>query len=76
MSSIDHHIDLDPDQSRILVEFEAPSGENGRSCMEVFHALGESIPLMEIIRITTFLQDDGYIYSTYDEYHYKSTHSC
>jgi len=69
-----NHDNFTPVQSQVLRIFEAESGQSdqGTSLQDVISRLPSHSPT-DIRRAIEFLSDEGHLYSTVDEEHFKST---
>jgi len=71
---ISNHDNFTPLQSQVLRIFETESGQSdqGTSLQDVISRLPSHSPT-DIRRAIEFLSDEGHLYSTVDEEHFKST---
>ncbi len=65
--------DLTPAQQRVLDVFNQDSSDQGLTVVQVQQALGGQIAPLEVGQAVELLNNDGHLYTTTDEYHFKST---
>ncbi len=65
--------DLTPAQQKVLNIFNQDSSNQGLTVDQVQHALGEQIAPLEVGQAVEQLNNDGHLYTTTDEHHFKST---
>lgn len=64
---------LNPKQLKVYSVIKQCPDELGYSAADVQKILPEKMPLMEIEKIFSFFVEEGHIFSTIDENHYKVT---
>ncbi len=65
--------DLTPAQLKVLHIFNQDSSDQGLTVAQVQRALGGQIAPLEVGQAVELLNNDGHLYTTTDEYHFKST---
>ncbi len=65
--------DLTPAQQRVLDVFNQDSSDQGLTVVQVQKTLGGQITPLEVGQAVELLNNDGHLYTTTDEYHFKST---
>ncbi len=65
--------DLTPAQQKVLDVFNQDSSDQGLTVAQVQQALGGQIAPLEVGQAVDQLNNDGHLYTTTDEYHFKST---
>lgn len=66
-------LSLNPKQLKIYTVIKRCQDEAGYSAVDIQKILPEKIPLSEIEKILTFFIEEGHIFSTIDENHFKVT---
>lgn len=66
---------VNPVQAEVMAVFNAPEARDaneGLAVQEVVQRLGGRIPEQQIMQAINFLVDEGHLYSTIDEHHFKA----
>ncbi|XP_015375818.1 PREDICTED: replication protein A 32 kDa subunit-B [Diuraphis noxia] len=68
-----NNLSLNPKQLKVYTVIKRCQDEAGYSALDIQKILPEKIPLPEIEKILSFFIEEGHIFSTIDENHYKVT---
>jgi len=66
-------LSLNPKQLKVYMVIKRCQDEAGYSASDIQKILPEKMALPEIEKILSFFIEEGHIFSTIDEYHYKVT---
>lgn len=68
-----NNLSLNPKQLKVYTVIKQCQDEAGYSASDIQKILPEKIPITEIEKILCFFIEEGHIFSTIDENHYKVT---
>lgn len=66
-------LSLNPKQLKVYTVIKQCQDEAGYSATDIQKVLPEKMAMSEIEKILSFFIEEGHIFSTIDEYHYKVT---
>lgn len=72
-NDVSNSLSLNPNQLKVYSVIKRCQDEAGYSAQDIQKILPEKMPLPEIEKIISFFIEEGHIFSTIDENHYKVT---
>lgn len=72
-NDVSNNLSLNPRQLKVYSVIKRCEDEAGYSAQDIQKILPEKMPLPEIEKIISFFIEEGHIFSTIDENHYKVT---